>query len=122
MPWLTAAVIVYAVLIAVGGVIGFATAGSQDSLIVGGTIGLLLLGAAAWSKSSPKAGFATAAALTLIVIGIFISRYLSTGKAMPAFGVIGLSAVMLILLAVGHFRGLTATPAQPSVKSDTGPT
>lgn len=110
MPWLSIAVIVYGIMVAGGGIMGFVQAGSPMSAITGGIAGLLLMGAGFISKSNPRAGFAAAAVLAVALIAFFFYRYSTTHKPMPAFGVIGLSALMLILLVVGHFmKGSAAT-------------
>lgn len=103
MPWLTSAVVVYAILMLAGGVFGYFRAGSPASLWTGVIAGLLLLGAAAYSKTNPKQGFLVATGVSLILVGIFLKRFIDTGKAMPSLGLVGLSAIMLILLIVGHF-------------------
>lgn len=112
MPWLSIAVIVYGIAVAAGGVMGFVSAGSPMSLITGGLAGLLIIIAGVMAKNNPKAGYGAAALLALILIGFFIYRYMESHKAMPAFGVIGLSVLMLILLVVGHFMS-SSSPAAP---------
>jgi uncharacterized membrane protein (UPF0136 family) len=110
MPWLSIAVIVYGTAVAAGGVMGYVQAQSMQSLLTGGLSGLLVIIAGAVSPSMPKIGFGSATVLALVLTGFFIYRFVSTGKAMPAMGVIGLSVVMLILLIVGHFMK-QSTPA-----------
>src|SRR5437879_1531007 len=103
MPWLSVAVIVYGIAVAAGGVMGYKEAHSIWSLIMGGLAGLLIIGAGVVSGSHPKAGYGMATVLALALIAFFVYRFAVTHKAMPAFGVIGLSTLMLILLFVGHF-------------------
>ena len=103
MPWLSIAVIVYGIAVAAGGVMGYVEAKSIMSVITGGLAGLIIVGAGIFSNSNPKAGYGTAAVLALALIAFFIYRFATTHKPMPAFGVIGLSALMLILLIAGHF-------------------
>jgi len=103
MPWLSIAVIVYGVAVAAGGVMGYVEAKSIMSIITGGLAGLLIIGAGFMAGSNPKAGYGATVVLALALIAFFIYRFSTTHKAMPAFGVIGLSTLMLILLVVGHF-------------------
>jgi uncharacterized membrane protein (UPF0136 family) len=103
MPWLSIAVIVYGIAVAAGGVMGFVEAKSIMSILTGGLAGLLLIGAGIMSASQPKVGYGFATFLAIALTGFFIYRFMSTHKAMPAMGVIGLSVIMLVLLAIGHF-------------------
>ncbi|CAN5654713.1 hypothetical protein BH11ARM2_BH11ARM2_37280 [soil metagenome] len=108
--WLPIVVLVYGILLILGGIIGFVTAHSIWSLVSGGTLGIASIGAAAWAKTDPKKGYAVAAVCALLTVGIMIERFISTGKPMPAFGVIFLSLVMLGLLGYAHLhskKGLT---------------
>ncbi|MEA2551923.1 MAG: hypothetical protein QOJ65_99 [Fimbriimonadaceae bacterium] len=113
MPWLSIAVIVYGLCVAGGGIMGFVTAGSPMSAIVGGLTGLLLVIFGLVSKTNPKVGYGGAAVLAIALIAFFIYRYMSTQKPMPAFGVIGLSVLMLILLVFGHFAGPSSRAPAP---------
>ncbi len=111
MPWLSVAVIVYGIAVAAGGVMGYVEAKSIMSILTGGLAGVLIIIAGVMSNSNPKAGYGTAAVLALLLTAFFIYRFVSTHKAMPAMGVIGLSVLMLILLAVGHFmKGSSPAP------------
>jgi uncharacterized membrane protein (UPF0136 family) len=108
--WLSTAVIVYGIAVAAGGVMGFVEAKSIMSLLTGGLAGLIIIGAGVLSSSNPKAGYGTAAVLAVALTAFFIYRFMSTHKAMPAMGVIGLSVLMLILLVAGHFMKGSPTP------------
>ncbi len=103
MPWLSTAVIVYGVAVAAGGIMGFAMKGSVPSLISGSISGIVLIILGFLARSNPKVGYGLTALVALGLIGLFIYRFIQTKSPMPAFGVIGLSVLMLILLAVGHF-------------------
>ena len=82
---------------------GYVEAKSIMSLLTGGLAGVLIIGAGVLSASNPKVGYGTATVLAVALTAFFIYRFVSTGKAMPAMGVIGLSVVMIVLLVVGHF-------------------
>lgn len=91
---------------------GYKEAHSIWSLITGGITGLLIIGAGVMAGSNPKLGYGATTVLALALIAFFIYRFATTHKAMPAFGVIGLSALMLVLLVVGHFMaGSSANPS-----------
>jgi uncharacterized membrane protein (UPF0136 family) len=120
MNWLTTASVVYALMVAAGGFMGY-RAGSTMSLVMSGTIALLVLGAAALSVSNPRMGFGTVGALALVMIGIMLSRGISTGTfGMPVIGGITLSVIMLLLLVFGHFMAPKAdsTPATPPTQEN----
>lgn len=102
--WLPIVVLVYGILLILGGIIGYVASKSPWSLISAGTLGIVSIGAAAWAKTDPKKGFATAAVCALLTIGIMIERYVKTSKPMPAFGVIFLSVVVLGLLGYAHLQ------------------
>ena len=94
-------VIVYALLVIVGGVLGFVKAGSRPSLI-GGLVGGLALLAAGWGVSRGQVwGLQMALVLTLALLVFFIVRYVRTRAFMPG----GLMAVLSLLALVGE--GLT---------------
>ncbi len=95
----TAAIItlVYAVLVILGGVLGFVKAGSRPSLIggLGGGLGLL---AAAWGVGHSQAwGLPAALALTLALLVFFTVRYVRTRAFMPG----GLMAILSLAALVG---------------------
>jgi uncharacterized membrane protein (UPF0136 family) len=91
-------VLLYALIIAAGGVMGYVTAKSTISLISGLISGALLLGAFALTFRYPKLGFGFAALIALALGIFFLMRFLETGKWMPAGISVALSAVMLILM------------------------
>src|ERR1700761_2276780 len=88
----------YALLVLIGGIIGYATKGSFGSLIAGG-IFAFLIGVAAWQmrKGSPTAYWAGVALVTFL--GAFFSyRLYLTGSFMPAGLMIICSLVALLIL------------------------
>ncbi|RYG40319.1 hypothetical protein EON79_22800 [bacterium] len=103
MRWLPVAVLIYGILLIGGGIGGYMASKSMGSLISAGGLGIITIGAAAWSKTDNR-GFAVAALCALATVGIMLERYFKTGKPMPAFGVIFLSLVMLGLLGYAHLQ------------------
>jgi uncharacterized membrane protein (UPF0136 family) len=110
MPWLSIAVIIYGIAVGAGGAMGFAMKHSWPSLISGGIAGILLVILGFISNSNPKFGYGLSAGIAVALIALFVVRFIQTKSPMPAMGVIGLSVLMLILLAVGHFMKSGATP------------
>lgn len=94
LTWL---ILGYALLVAGGGLMGYAKARSQASLIsgVGSGVALLLVWWLSWQN--PKVGLALAACIALGLTVVFSLRYRKTGKFIPAgllalfsFGAFGL--------------------------------
>lgn len=96
-PWL---VLIYGILVAVGGVMGYAKAGSMASLIAGGVAGLALVGGAALMlRGSYQTGWWVALVIALLLLGRFGSVALSKGfKLMPGGMVIIVSVIVLTAL------------------------
>lgn len=96
-PWV---VLIYAVLVAAGGVMGYAKAGSTASLAAGIVSGLLLAGGAALMlKGSYQNGWWLALVVTLLLLGRFGKAALTSGfKFMPGGMVIIVSIIVLAAL------------------------
>jgi uncharacterized membrane protein (UPF0136 family) len=95
---LIASLSLYALLVLVGGVIGFRKANSRASLIAG--IGFaVLLGVASSLVASGmlRVGAGLGAFGAFALIGRFLPAFLKTKKLMPAGAVVGLGAVVLTL-------------------------
>jgi uncharacterized membrane protein (UPF0136 family) len=97
IAWL---VLIYGILVAVGGVMGYAKSQSAPSLIAGGGSGIALVGAAvAMLKGSYSAGWWISLIVALLLLGFFVSRALSGGfKMMPGGMVIILSIIVIAAL------------------------
>ncbi len=92
--------IVYAVLLIVGGVIGFVKARSRPSLIAGVASGLLALGCAALSGIYNEAiGYSLALILAIGLFLFFGYRAISVRKFMPA-GMIAIVSVLVIAVMI----------------------
>lgn len=92
-------VIIYALIVFVGGFIGYVKAESTPSLIMGTLFGALLAGSAIGMLRHRHIGKYAALGLTFLLIAFFTYRYMVTGKFMPA-GLMSLisSTVALFLL------------------------
>jgi uncharacterized membrane protein (UPF0136 family) len=95
---MTGFILAYALLVAVGGVMGYVKAKSQQSLISGLVSGVLLAIAYGISLQNPMTGFAIAACAAIGLVIVFALRFRATGKFMPA-GVLALFS----LVAAGLF-------------------
>ena len=89
---------IYAVLLAVGGAIGYIKAGSRPSLWAGLGSALASLVALVISLQNARWGMGLAALIALLLAGFFGYRFLAkTRKFMPAGLLAILSVVMLVL-------------------------
>ena len=95
--------LVYVVLMILGGVMG-ARAGSKVSLAAGGGSGVLLLGAWLLTRFSLVAGLWLGAVLALLLSVTFGMRAKKAGKFMPA-GMLFLVSVAALVLLVVSIRG-----------------
>jgi uncharacterized membrane protein (UPF0136 family) len=97
IPWL---VLIYGILVAAGGVMGYVKANSMASLIAGGLSGIALVGAAvAMMKGSYSAGWWVSLIVALLLLGRFGSAMLKSGfKMMPGGMVIILSIIVIAAL------------------------
>ncbi len=101
--------LVYALLMVVGGVMGYVKGGSRPSLIAGAVSGLLLFVALFISRSSPVAGLWIGAVVSLLLCITFAMRLAKTGTFMPSGMLLMVSVVALVLLtwaALGAQRKL----------------
>lgn len=98
-------VLIYAVLVAVGGIMGYVKAHSTPSIIAGVLSGVILAGSAlAMMKDSYQAGWWIALIVTLLLLGRFAYASLHQFKMMPGGMVIILSVIVLIVLLTNRGR------------------
>ncbi|MGH9766431.1 MAG: TMEM14 family protein [Blastocatellia bacterium] len=97
IAWL---VLIYGILVAAGGVMGYVKASSMPSLIAGGISGIALVGSAvAMMKGAYSAGWWISLIVALLLLGKFGSQALSGGfKMMPGGMVIILSVIVIAAL------------------------
>lgn len=98
-PWL---LLVYAVLVLAGGVMGYVKAQSKPSLISGLISGIALV--IAWLITffqSYTTGMALATFLAIALLIVFAIRFRKTGKFMPAGLMAILSLIGAVVFAIG---------------------
>jgi uncharacterized membrane protein (UPF0136 family) len=102
IAWL---VLIYGILIAAGGVMGYVKAHSMPSLIAGGISGIALLGAAwAMMKDAYSAGWWISLIVALLLLGRFAVAARSGFKMMPGGMVIILSIIVIAALLANRTR------------------
>ncbi|MGE0104388.1 MAG: TMEM14 family protein [Blastocatellales bacterium] len=102
VSWL---VLIYGVLVAAGGVMGYIKANSTASLAAGLGAGLLLVGSSvAMMKNSYQAGWWIALVVSILLLGRFGSAAMKEFKMMPGGMVIIMSLVVLAALILNRGR------------------
>lgn len=96
-------IVVYGLLVAIGGVIGYVKAGSNVSLISGlGSGGALMIAAYITTQNS-SVGLALAVFIAALLLIVFAIRWFKTKKLMPAGMMAILSLVAVILFTTALF-------------------
>jgi uncharacterized membrane protein (UPF0136 family) len=91
---------VYAVLLIVGGVIGFVKARSRASLIAGVVSGLIAIGCIVISATyNEDGGYSIALLLAIVLFLFFGNRALKTQKFMPS-GMLSIVSILVIAVMV----------------------
>jgi uncharacterized membrane protein (UPF0136 family) len=90
--------LLYALFMIAGGVMGYRKAGSKVSLVAGAGSGVALLVAFLLVPSTPVGGYWVGALTSLLLCVVFAARVARTGKFMPAGGLLVVSIAALIVL------------------------
>jgi uncharacterized membrane protein (UPF0136 family) len=94
IPWL---VLIYGILIAIGGAIGYFRKDSTASLIAGGLSGIVLAGAAvAMMKGAYSAGWWISLIVGIALVGHFGRKALSEGFTMMPGGMVIILSIIVI--------------------------
>lgn len=101
--------LVYAALVAGGGIMGFVKAQSKASLIAGGLSAIVLVACYVVALGDAKLGLMAGAGASVLLIGVFAMRFAKTKKFMPSGLMIVLSVIEAALIAVAITSG---TPNQ----------
>jgi uncharacterized membrane protein (UPF0136 family) len=98
-------VLIFAILVAAGGVMGYIRAGSTASLVAGAISGILLAGSAiAMMRGSYQAGWWVALVVTILLLARFGMAALKEFKMMPGGMVIIMSLIVLAALIAQRVR------------------
>ena len=94
-------ILIYGILVAAGGVLGYTRARSTASLVAGGISGLMLIGAAiAMMRGAYQVGWWMALIIAVLLLARFGAASLNNFKMMPGGLMIILSLVVIIVLLV----------------------
>jgi len=99
-PWL---LLLYALLMIAGGVLGYVKAQSKPSLISGLISGIALLVAWFITLQSYRTGMILATVLAIALLIVFAIRFRKTNKFMPAGLMAILSLVSAVVFAIALF-------------------
>lgn len=96
-------ILIYGLLVAAGGALGYARAKSLPSLVAGGIAGLILIGASlAMMRGSYPLGWWLSLIVAILLLARFSSASINNFKMMPGGLMIILSAVAIIALLIGR--------------------
>lgn len=95
------AAIAYGILSVVGGIIGYAQAGSKPSLIAGVVSGIVLVVGGIAHQDGTRWGLPLAMIVAGILVVVFAVRLWKTRKFMPAGLMLAAGLVALIIMAMG---------------------
>ena len=93
--------IIFGLLTIVGGVIGYAKAGSVASIVAGSTFGILLLVAAFMLPSNVAVGLGLALLISIALAYRFVPAFMASGKVIP-------DALMSVLSVIGVVMAILA--------------
>ena len=94
--------LIYGLVVALGGGMGYRKARSKISLMSGLASGALLIAAGIVVKQNPKLGLGLGVGIALVLLGVFAKRLFITRKLMPAgpMLVLGIGALVVCLLGL----------------------
>jgi uncharacterized membrane protein (UPF0136 family) len=97
-------ILVYGLLVTIGGIVGYLKAKSNVSLFSGVASGAVLAIAAHITLSQPLTGLPVATLVAVFLFVTFIVRWLKTRAIMPAGMMAGLSFVSAIVFLMGWLQ------------------
>ncbi|CAM6084901.1 unnamed protein product [Calypogeia fissa] len=97
--------LVYAALVGVGGVVGFAKSGSNKSLMTGGGAALVLFLVFTQLPTHPTFASSVGLGISAVLLGVMYPRFKQSGKFMPA----GLVALVSLIMTGGYLHGIVRT-------------
>ena len=99
--WAVSSILLYALLMLIAGILGFALAASRASLVAGGGSSAVLLACYWVARREPAKGLGLAAAVALVLVAVFALRLAKTRKFMPSGMLLVLSVLATGLFALG---------------------
>ena len=96
-------VLIYGMIVLVGGVLGYALRGSLPSLIMGLSCGLLLLWGAWGIRQKKKWGLPLSLLTTLALDLSFTHRFFQTQKFFPS-GLLAFVSLLVLIILIQKFR------------------
>jgi uncharacterized membrane protein (UPF0136 family) len=96
----TGVIVVYGILLVVGGIIGWKKSGSRVSLTASLASAALLAVAHRMSRTAPLGGYVLAAVVALALTILFSNRLRKTKKFMPSGMMLLVSGIATLLLAL----------------------
>lgn len=97
----TLSALLYGLLTIAGGIIGYLSSKSKVSLMMGGSLGMVVVVGAIASFQGQPVGLTVATILTGLLVVVFVIRWLKTKKLMPAGLMAGLGLLALVLMVWG---------------------
>lgn len=97
--------ILYGVILLVGGWIGYRQAGSHKSLVSGVISGVVIFGAVGLSFWRMDWGLGLGLVTAVLLAGVFVGRWRATGKVMPAGIMVGLSGAVAVMAGMTLLAG-----------------
>ena len=98
-------ILIYAAIVALGGIYGYARAKSRASLVMGLAMGTILGAAYFFAQTPPPtAGLGLALLNALVLLVFFAIRFAKTRKAMPAGAMVVFSLGAAIAFALGFYE------------------
>ena len=91
-------VLVYGVLVIVGGVMGYAKAKSKPSLIAGGLFGIIAIVGALLMMQHNASGFYISLTASFLLLLFFSRRFSATKKFMPSGLMMALSLITVLTI------------------------
>lgn len=96
--------LIYAIILILGGIMGYVKAQSMISLATGLISGVLVFISSKIGKSNPKASYLYISSISLILAGFFSYRYASTHAFMPAGLMLLLSTITFVVVGLNFLK------------------
>jgi uncharacterized membrane protein (UPF0136 family) len=115
------ALVIYGVLLILGGIMGKVKGNSSVSLVAGGLTGVAALVGFWKSLDDPMLGFMIGAMVGLLLTGIFVSRFARSRQFMPAGLILVLSLLVGLLCMMARQEVEAGLGAPTAIENKKGP-